>query len=394
VVVYLDYAATAPLRPEAAAAWAATSAPGNPSSLHAAGRAARASLEDARETIAHVFGAASAEVVFTSGGTEADNLAVAGIFHARQADRSRPHVLVSAVEHHGVLETAALLAARHGARVRLLPVGADGIVRLEAVAEHLAALGDATALISVMAANNETGARQPVERIAELAAAAGVPMHSDVVQAAGKVAWNFGASHLMAASLSGHKLGGPVGVGVLLARRQAPLVAMGGGGGQERGLRSGTLDTRGAAGFAAAALAGAEGGATGIEQRGKQLEALLAPLDALVAASGGALVNRTPPAHTPGIRLVTAPGCAAEVLTYLLDREGIAVSAGSACTAGVVRSSHVLEAMGLGSEAGSGIRVSLGYASAPQDVAALVAALPSVLELARVAGAGRGGVSA
>jgi cysteine desulfurase len=334
-------------------------------------------VEAARETIARAFGADSAEVVFTSGGTEADALALAGIFHARQVDAERPHVLISAVEHHAIGHTADILAARHGATVTRLPVAADGIVAVETIARVLERHGGQIAVISLIGANNETGAAQPVDHAVALAGIHGVPVHSDWVQVAGKVPCDFDASGLAAASISSHKIGGPVGVGALLVRRDTPLVPVTGGGGQERGVRSGTVDARGAAGFAAAALAAG----------GHDLEALLAPLDAAVARSGGAAICRTPPAHVPGTRLITVPGCSAEVLTYLLDREGIAVSAGSACTAGVVGPSHVLAAMGLGDEATSGLRISVGWGSTSRDIDALIEALPRVIEIARAAAA-------
>ncbi|MDR1152568.1 MAG: cysteine desulfurase [Bifidobacteriaceae bacterium] len=375
MAIYLDYAASAPLRPEAATAWATANAEGNPSSVHGAGRAARATVEAARETIARSFGAGGANVVFTSGGTEADNLALAGIFHARQAAAARPHVVISAIEPHAITAAAELLAVRHGASVTRLAVAKDGIVPVDAVARALEAYGDAIAVISLMGANNETGALQPVAETVRLAADYGVPVHSDWVHLAGKVPLDFGASHLAAASISSHKLGGPVGSGALLVGRHTPLAPILAGGGQERGVRSGTLDARGAAAFAAAARAAS----------GEGLEALFAPLDAWVARSAGIAIARTPPAHVPGTRLLTVPGCSAEILTYVLDREGIAVAAGSACTAGVIGPSHVLEAMGLRDQAASGLRISVGWASTPRDIDTLLAVLPRAIEVAREA---------
>ncbi|MDR0432623.1 MAG: aminotransferase class V-fold PLP-dependent enzyme, partial [Bifidobacteriaceae bacterium] len=333
MVVYLDYAASAPLRPEAAGAWAAAAVPGNPSSVHKAGRTARATIDAARQVIAHTFGADPAEVILTSGGTEADNLALGGIFQARQTGHARPHVAVSAVEHHAVLESAWLLQARAGAKVTVLPVGRDGIVQVEALEELLERHQDAVALCSIMGANNETGALQPVQAVTELAAAHGVPVHSDWVHLAGKVPLDFAATNLAAASVSSHKLGGPAGIGARLVRRDTPISAIAGGGGQERGVRSGTLDARAAAGFAAALQAPCV--------PASRLEQMLQPLDALVAGSGGQLVSRTPPRHVAGTRAFSVPGCDAEVLVYLLDAAGIAVGSGAACTAGVVGPSHV-----------------------------------------------------
>ncbi|MDR1118701.1 MAG: aminotransferase class V-fold PLP-dependent enzyme, partial [Bifidobacteriaceae bacterium] len=249
--VYLDYAAGAPRHPAAAAAYADADVPGNPHSPHRPGRLARRVLDDARDQVAAALGAEAAHVVFTSGGTEADALAVQGIFGGRQAGAAPPFVLIGATEHPAVRENASLLGGR-GAQVVEIPVDAAGVISLRFVEEHLSRHGDATALISVMAANNETGALQPVDAVVELAARSGTPVHSDWVQAVGKVPLDFGASGLAAASVSAHKVGGPVGAGALLAARQLTLAPVAGGGGQERGVRSGTQDARSAAAFAAA----------------------------------------------------------------------------------------------------------------------------------------------
>ncbi|MDR2380675.1 MAG: aminotransferase class V-fold PLP-dependent enzyme [Bifidobacteriaceae bacterium] len=376
--IYLDYAATAPLSGAARAAYAAADVPGNPHALHRPGRRAHRVLDDAREAIADALGAEVAHVIFTSGGTEADGLAIQGIFASRQLDQPRPSVLVGATEHAAVRENAQLLANRGGVVVEI-PVDSNGIISLAFVADHLASAGQETALISVMAANNETGALQPVDGVVELAVAAGVPVHSDWVQAAGKLPLNFAASGLAAASISAHKLGGPGGLGALLARLRLGIAPLIGGGGQERGVRSGTVDARGAAAFAAALTE--TGGPAPAD-----LEAMLAPLDALVAEHP-ALRALTPPwAHLPGLRSFSVAEAKGESLVYLLDRESIAVSTGSACTAGVAGPSRVLEAMGLDSAAAaSAIRVSVGAASAPEHILALVRALPEAIERAQAA---------
>jgi cysteine desulfurase len=306
-------------------------------------------------------------------------LAVQGIFAARQKDQARPYLLVGATEHAAVRDNARLTQAR-GAQVVEIPVDATGVISLAFVADHLAAQGEQTALISVMAANNETGALQPVDAVVELAAAAGVPVHSDWAQAAGRLPLDFAASGLWAASLTAHKLGGPVGVGALLARREADIVPLIGGGGQERELRSGTADARGAAAFAAA-----------LSQAGptpEALEAMLRPLDALVATHP-ALTSQTPPwAHLPGLRSFTVDSARGEALVYLLDRAGIATSTGAACSQGVAGPSHVLQAMGLDQAAArSALRVSVGHGSTPKDVEALVEALPEAIERAQAADA-------
>ncbi|MDR2454147.1 MAG: aminotransferase class V-fold PLP-dependent enzyme [Bifidobacteriaceae bacterium] len=377
--IYLDYAAGAPLRPAALAAYSEADAPANPHAAHRPGRRARRVLDQAREAVAAACGAASAEVVFTAGGTEADGIALHGLYHARQAARPRPYVVVGATEHAAVSHNAELLAQRAGARVVELGVDRDGIVSLSQLAEHLAARGEQTALVSVMAANNETGAIQPVDAVVELAAAAGVPAHSDWAQAGGRLVLDFAASGLAAASLSAHKLGGPVGAGALLVGRGVQIAPALGGGGQERGLRSGTADARGAAGFAAAL---ADGGGAGPAQ----LEAMLEPLDALVEDHPG-LTSLTPPwAHLPGLRCLAVAGASGEALVYLLDQAGLAVSAGAACAQGAPGPSRALLAMGLDdAAAASALRVSLGHASQADDVAALVAALPRAIERAQAA---------
>jgi cysteine desulfurase len=254
VSAYLDHAATTPMLPVAVRALCEQLArPGNPSSLHASGRAARRVVEEARERLAASLGARPSEVLFTSGGTEADNLAVKGLFWARRTqDPGRRRLLVSAVEHHAVLDPAFWMAEHAGAELVLLPVDSDGVLELDALRAELEENGDAAALISVMWANNEVGALQPVDEIVSLAHRYGVPVHADAVQAVGQVAVDFGASGLDALTLSGHKAGGPGGTGALLARRGLELTPVQHGGGQERGVRSGTLDASLLVAFAAA----------------------------------------------------------------------------------------------------------------------------------------------
>ncbi|WP_223148144.1 cysteine desulfurase family protein, partial [Actinotalea sp. JY-7885] len=226
---------------------------GNASSLHDAGRAARRVVEESREAIAARLGARPSEVVLTAGGTEADNLALKGVLWARRAqDPRRRRVLVSAVEHHAVLDPAHWLAEQAGAEVVVLPVDDRGLVDVDALRAELAAHPDEVALVSVMWANNEIGTVQPVRAVVAAAHAHGVPVHADAVQAVGQLAVDFGASGLDAVTVSGHKLGGPVGVGALLARRELGLVPVLHGGGQERGVRSGTLDVAAIRAFAVA----------------------------------------------------------------------------------------------------------------------------------------------
>ncbi|WP_170297280.1 cysteine desulfurase family protein [Georgenia thermotolerans] len=392
---YLDHAATTAVRPEAAAAYAEElTRVGNPSSLHAAGRDARRRLEEAREQLAAALDAEPAEVIFTSGGTEADNLAVKGAYWARRAATpERVRLAVSAVEHHAVLEAAGWLAAHEGAVLDLLPVGADGVLDVPALQAHLDAHGRATAVVSVMWANNETGAAQPVERVVALAHAAGVPVHTDAVQAVGHVPVRFGASGVDALSLSGHKLGAPVGVGALLARRELGLSPVEHGGGQERGVRSGTLAVAGARALAAAVSAA-------VAEQEAEADRLRGLRDRLVAAalampgvtlSGPPITSSGPDeARLPGTAHLTIEGADADALLFGLDMAGIAASSGSACQAGVQEASHVLVAMGCSAEqARSALRFSLGWTSTAADVDAVAAALPGVVEQARRAHATR-----
>lgn len=388
VSAYLDHAATTPVLPEAAAVLVEhLSRTGNPSSLHTSGRSARRAVEEAREQLAASLGARPSEVLLTGGGTEADNLAVKGLFWARTAaDPARRRVLVSAVEHHAVLDPAFWLAEHAGAEIVLLPVDDEGRLRVDALRDELAAHGDAVALVSVMWANNEVGTVQPLAEVVQLAHAHGVPVHADAVQAVGQVPVDFGASGLDAMTVSGHKLGGPTGVGALLARRELGLVPVLHGGGQERGVRSGTLDVPAIAAFAVAV-------AHAVARRDTTAAALAALRDELVAG-----VRRVVPDAVlrgpadPGLRLpanahFTFPGCEGDSLLYLLDSAGVECSTGSACQAGVPQPSHVLLAMGLDeADARGALRFSLGRPSTRDDVDALLAALPGAVERARAAG--------
>lgn len=392
VSAYLDHAATTPVLPEAAAVLAEhLSRTGNPSSLHASGRAARRVVEESRERIAAALGARPSEVLFTGGGTEADNLAVKGMFWARAAqDPARRRVLVSAVEHHAVLDPAFWLAEHAGAEIVLLPVDGEGRVRLDVLRDELAAHGDTTALVSVMWANNEVGTLQPLAPVVALARAHGVPVHADAVQAVGQVPVDLAASGLDALTVSGHKVGGPPGVGALLARRDLALVPVLHGGGQERGVRSGSLDVPAIAAFAVAVERAVEARAETAARLGALRDALVAGVRA--AVPDAVLRGPADPAdRLPANAHFTFPGCEGDSLLYLLDTAGVECSTGSACQAGVPQPSHVLLAMGLDeADARGALRFSLGRPSTQDDVDALLAALPGVVERARAAGlAGR-----
>lgn len=384
--VYLDHAATTPVLPEVVDAVAAQMRLlGNPSSLHASGRAARRSLEEARERLAAALGARPSEVVITSGGTEADNLAVKGIYWARRrADPRRTRILVSAVEHHAVLDPARWLAEQQGASVDLLPVDRWGRVDLSALETALAREPESVALVSCMWANNEVGTVQPMAEVVELAHRFAVPVHSDAVQALGQQPVDFAASGLDAMTVTGHKVGGPVGVGALLARRDRDLVPVLHGGGQERDVRSGTLDAPAVVGLATAVRAAVDGR----DGRAHHLAGLRDELiGGVLGAVPGAVLNGDPHDRLPGNAHFSFPGCEGDSLLLLLDARGIECSTGSACSAGVPQPSHVLLAMGLAEEQARGsLRFTLGHTSTAQDVRTLVEAIGPVVERARAAG--------
>jgi cysteine desulfurase len=354
---YLDWNATAPVRREARAAMvAALDVVGNPSSPHAEGRRARGLIEDAREQVAALVGARPAEVVFTSGGTEANNAVLAAGWDA---------ILMTGIEHDSVLAPA----LRSGAPVVDIPVGGDGVVRQESFADHMTQPG--RALVSLQMANNETGALQPVAEVAAMARQHGLGVHSDAVQAAGRVPIDMAALGVDYLTLSAHKLGGPKGVGALLVRDGAGLPAFIAGGGQERRRRAGTENVAGIAGFGAAAEA-ARRDLAEIERvralRDRlETEALEITPEALIIAGE---VERL-----PNTTSLAWPGASAETLVIALDLEGIAVSAGAACSSGKVGASRVLAAMGLAPDmARAAIRISLGPTSGERDVAAFLEA--------------------
>ena len=389
--VYLDHAATTPLSAAALAVMTRELArTGNPSSLHGAGRRAHMAVEDARETLAAAAGAHSSEVIFTSGGTEADNLAVKGLYWARNAaDPGRRRILCSTVEHHAVMDTVEWLEAHQGAEAVWIPVDADGRLDLDALAAEIARDPGSVALVTAMWANNEVGTVQPIAEAVALAAPHGIPVHSDAVQAFTSVPVDFAASGLATMAVSGHKIGGPVGIGALLVRRDVVLTPVQHGGGHERGLRSGTLNAAAAAAFARAA----HDAVASLPAESERLATLRDRLVAgVVQAVPEAVLNGPADAGHAGTRLpgnahFTFPGCEGDSLLFMLDMLGIASSTGSACTAGVPRPSHVLLAMGRDEATARGSqRFTLGHTSADSDVDTLVAALPEAYARAKKAG--------
>ena len=398
VVAYLDHAATTPVRPEALEAYLNAPA-GNASSLHTTGRHARRVLEEARESLAEDLGIAPDDIIFTSGGTTADNLAIKGIAAARAAeDPQRRLVAISAVEHHAVLDAAMALAgptapaagsddAATGFEIVELPVDADARVQLSAVEALVAECGHELALISVMSANNEIGAAQPIAEVAGIAAAAGIPLHSDAVQSVGW--WGMPDAPAAAVSISGHKFGAPVGVGALVLPPSLPCRPLIDGGGQERRIHSGTLDVAGASAVAAALRAslrsGEASGEPGLTVSQLRTELVAAVIDAVPDAQ----VLTPDEGSLPGITSVLFGGCDADALLMLLDAQGVECSTGSACTAGIPEPSHVVVAMGRGEQAArSVLRFSLGWTSTRADIDALAAALPEAVARARRASRG------
>jgi cysteine desulfurase len=369
--------------PEAVAAMSqALGATGNASSLHASGRRARRDVEESREAVAAALGARPSEVVFTAGGTESDNLAVKGLYWARRAaDPRRTRVLASAVEHHAVLDAVEWLVRHEGAQVTWLPVDSLGRVHPDALRD---AVGDDVALVTVMWANNEVGTVQPIGELAEIAHEHGIPFHTDAVQAVGSLPVDFGTSGADALTLSGHKYGGPLGTGALLLGRDVACTPLLHGGGQERDVRSGTLDVPSLVGLATATTL-----AVG---RQKQHADRLADLrgrlvDGVRAAVPDAVLNGDPVDRLPGNAHFGFPGCEGDSLLMLLDARGIEVSTGSACSSGVARPSHVLVAMGQDDVTARGsLRFSLGHTSTDGDVQEVVDALPAVVERARRVG--------
>jgi len=375
------------MTPEAVAAVVeAMAVTGNASSLHAAGRRSRRSVEESRESLAASLGARPSEVLFTGGGTESDNLAVKGIFWARRAvDPARTRVLASSVEHHAVLDAVEWLVAHEGATVTWLDVDTTGRVHPDALT---AALDDDVALVSVMWANNEVGTVQPIAALAAVAHAHGVPLHTDAVQAVGQLPVDFTASRVDALTMTGHKLGGPLGAGALLLGRDVACMPLLHGGGQERDVRSGTPDAPALAGLAVATAAA-------VERQADQAVRLARLRDDLVQrvlqVVPDAVLNGDPgPRRLPGNAHFSFPGCEGDSLLLLLDARGVEVSTGSACSAGVARPSHVLLAMGADEDlARSSLRFSLGHSSTAADVDALLDVLPGVVERARRVPAGR-----
>ena len=380
-VTYLDYAASTPMWPAAVAALGPFLADdfGNPSGGHAVARRAKTALEEAREQIAVALGAAPAEVVFTAGGTEADNLAVKGAARAAHAAGRGDGVVVSAFEHKAVLASAHRLE-REGFRVTEVRIGGDGIVDLDALAD---VLDDGTVVVSVMLVNNEVGTVQPLDEVAALVRerAPRAVLHTDAVQA---VPWLDVATATRVAplvSISAHKFGGPKGVGALVVRDGTAIEPLVEGGGQERDLRSGTSNVAGAVAMAAALAETGRRRSDAVRRVGALRDELVAGLSTAIS---GSFVNGDPARKAAGNCHVGFPGVEAETLLVMLDRAGLCAAAGSSCSSGATEPSHVLAAMGIDrGDALASIRLSLGYTSTADDIATALEVIPAAVEQLR-----------
>lgn len=373
--IYLDHAATTPMiEPAIAAMERSLRKLGNPSSLHTDGRSTRKDVEEAREVLAKAVGCQPSEVIFTGSGTEANNAAIKGLFWAAP---NKNVIVVSAIEHHAVLDPAHWLVEHENAELIEIPVTSDGIIDCEFLSALVAARGNEIALISVMAANNETGVIQPLGKVVEIAGQ--IPVHSDAVQSFTKVALNYSDLGLFAMTISAHKIGGPLGIGALILRRAFEMPALLHGGGQEREIRSGTLNAPSIVAFATAVTENIYD-AVKVQTLREKFE------EGIAKVAPDAIINGAGAPRLPGISNITFPGTQADFLLLLMDGKSISCSTGAACTAGVHRPSHVLMAMGhdeIG--ATSSLRFSLGATTTQSDIEYALSVIPEVVAMAKAA---------
>ncbi len=386
MAIYLDHAATTPMRPELVDGYLAQlQVVGNPSSVHGSGQKARRAVEDARDRLAKSLDCHRSEVLFTSGGTESNNLAIKGLYLQRNSeDAKRSIVITAGTEHHAGIDPVEWLASAEGAEAVWAPVDDYGVVDLAWLEVFVAENSDSIALISLMWVNNETGLITPISQVTSIAAKHGIPVHSDGVAAFGHIPISFKNSGLATMAISGHKLGAPVGVGALIVARDAKLAIVSHGGGQERGIRSGTLSSPLAYALGeAAALAEAE-----LEEVASRLNAFKNQIvEAVLDCAPNAIFTRGTNPGFSGIVHFTFPGCSGDSLLFLLDTAGVSVSTGSACRAGVAQASHVIMAMGRNEdEARGALRISLGYTTTQSDVDAFIEAFPTAYAGALKAG--------
>jgi len=384
--VYLDHAATSPIRPSVLAHYSkALEQVGNPAAVHSFGQSSRQMLEEARETIAASIGCDRNEVIFTSGGTESDNLAVKGLYWQRHGlDRNRTLIVTSSAEHAAVLDAVNWLVTEQGAEAHFVSMNDDGVLDLAELSDVLEKRSEQIALVSLMWANNEIGVVHPIQKITELAREYAIPVHSDAIAALGHIPVNFSASGLTAMTITGHKVGSPVGVGALVLARSEKLTPVLHGGGQERNFRSGTPD---AAAASAMALALKEA----VDEQVHQ-EILHARLSARLVAGVREVAPDVKVSSEHAPRLANNvhfrfPGCLGDSLLFVLDINGVSVSTGSACAAGVSSPSHVVLSLGANSDEAMGtMRITFGHNSTEADVDAFLDAFPKAYEGAKKAG--------
>ena len=386
MTVYLDYAATTPLRKEVFDCYISyLQQLGNPSSVHSSGQKVRRALEEARESLAKSVDCDRNEVIFTSGGTESDNLAIKGLYWQRKEEDSKRNIIISAgTEHHAVIDPIEWLEKHDGAEILWLPVDSEGVVDLDFLATFLAEKAENVAVITLMWANNETGVITDIPRVVAIANQYGIPVHSDAIAAFGHLPLSFKASGLAAMSISAHKIGGPVGAGALLVSRATKLVSLVHGGGQERGMRSGTMNAPVAKAFALAAEIAVSELESEMLRLQKLRDYLVSSVQSIspVANHTGSNVQRM--AHNAHF---TFEGCSGDSVLFLLDQQGVCVSTGSACQAGVNGPSHVLVAMGRSERDANGcLRMTLGQQTTQEDIDHFLKALPSAVEGALKAG--------
>ena len=384
--VYLDNAATTPISEVALQAFIEQARQiGNPSSLHTYGRKVRKDLEESREKLATLIGCHSSEIIFTGSGTEANNLAIKGAYwHRNQGGKHRNVIVISGFEHHAVLDPARWLEDFEGAEVVEVSVSKDGFVQLAELQSLVAERHDEIALISIMHSNNEVGTLQPIAEISAIADEFQIPLHTDAVQSLGKVPLSFKDLGLFAMTISAHKVGGPIGVGALVLQKGIDITPILHGGGQERDIRSGTLNAAGIISFVAAVQSAMRDREATAEKVSALRKKLIAAIQSEIpdAKLNGVLDGPT----LPGIANISFPNTESDALLLLFDAEGIACSTGSACSAGVQEASHVLMAMGMSEkEARSSLRFSLGTGNSDSDIEYLQTCIKRVIERARAA---------
>jgi len=376
MTIYLDHAATTPINAQALDALnEQIKKLGNASSVHNQGRAVRKDVEDARHKLSELIGSVPSEIIFTSSGTEANNLALKGFYWKS----GKKLIVTSNFEHHAVLDPVEWLANHQGAEVIYIPVKSDGYIDLDFLKKVVSERGNEIAVISIMHSNNELGSIQPISQVVEIAG--DIPVHTDAVQSFGKVEFNFDSLGVSAATISAHKLGGPLGVAALVLKHGIDLAPLLHGGGQEREIRSGTINAPGIVAFARAA----EIAISNREENFKKIRVLRDQLiSGIKRVVPDAIINSPVDPALPGVVNISIPGTESDALLLLLDSEGISASAGSACSAGVPRPSHVLVAMGIPEElADASLRISIGATNTSSEIDQVISVLPSVVERAR-----------